>query len=492
MAEQRASARREPPVTDAVTSPPGARWVTWGPRESWNVSLFLLVLMLFVAIWPLGSNRWLPFSCVLVLLGLVLIALTTLDGRDAGNWLGRLLVPIVGGLIVLSWAAVQLYIPVSHSVAHPAWGILAEVTGEPVGGVIALTPGRGSFELLKLAAAALVFICSFWICRKAPVARQMLTALALIGLFYELYAIGLLGIRGTHSWLVGSEGPFPIANGRASGPLGSANHFGTLAAMGTLLAAAKLSPALEDVVADRGIRPFLRTSVQVLFGREAFWVAGFAIALGAVVLSGSRAAFVALAVALALHMLLTIVISLRARRGIGALTLGALLALFFAILVYLSGDELWGRFALLATDGDDLRGTLWETCLKGISESPILGYGLGGFQIYFDLSADIGRAIAVDYAHSDWLELLFSLGIPAACVWWATIGWINVRLLVAIIRRRRDRHFAALGLSATLLVGLHALTDASLSIPAVSFFYAAILGMALAQSYSTAERASRT
>jgi hypothetical protein len=47
--------------------------------------------------------------------------------------------------------------------------------------------------------------------------------------------------------------------------------------------------------------------------------------------------------------------------------------------------------------------------------------------------------------------------------------------------------FPATGVAASVLVGVHATMDFSLQLPAVAMLYAAIMGVACAQSYSSVE-----
>jgi hypothetical protein len=51
-----------------------------------------------------------------------------------------------------------------------------------------------------------------------------------------------------------------------------------------------------------------------------------------------------------------------------------------------------------------------------------------------------------------------------------------------VFRRKRDRIFPLAAVGATLLVGLHALVDFSIQIPAVAMYYSFILAMGCAQA----------
>jgi hypothetical protein len=59
---------------------------------------------------------------------------------------------------------------------------------------------------------------------------------------------------------------------------------------------------------------------------------------------------------------------------------------------------------------------------------------------------------------------------------------------MGVFQRRRDGIYPAIAVAATVLVGVHAVVDFSLQIPAVAVTYAAILGMGVAQSFSTTTR----
>jgi hypothetical protein len=51
--------------------------------------------------------------------------------------------------------------------------------------------------------------------------------------------------------------------------------------------------------------------------------------------------------------------------------------------------------------------------------------------------------------------------------------------------RRRDSHYAAIAAAACVLIGLHSLVDFSLQIQANALAFALLLGLGLAQSWST-------
>jgi O-antigen ligase len=77
------------------------------------------------------------------------------------------------------------------------------------------------------------------------------------------------------------------------------------------------------------------------------------------------------------------------------------------------------------------------------------------------------------------------LGIPAALCLFSTLLWMIALCVRGIRKRRRDAVYPCLGLAASALVGLHAIVDFSLQIPAVTMLFMTILGVAVAQSRSS-------
>ena len=90
-----------------------------------------------------------------------------------------------------------------------------------------------------------------------------------------------------------------------------------------------------------------------------------------------------------------------------------------------------------------------------------------------------------NHAHNTYLENAFELGIPAAAALVGAIGWLAWVCARSLRSRRRNALYPCLGVAATVLVGLHALLDFSLEIPAVAVTYAAILGVAFGRARGT-------
>jgi O-antigen ligase len=208
----------------------------------------------------------------------------------------------------------------------------------------------------------------------------------------------------------------------------------------------------------------------------------------------------------------TALVLTRSRGGVAATAVGIpVLALAFALrrggarqAIVIGIGALIGGGAVLAVSGKVLfdriaseigRGTGREAIhaltIEAIRDRPLLGHGLGSFPDVFSLYRDERFAWDVPAfreAHSTYLELACELGIPAAALLVAAAIAVALMCLVGALRRRQARIYPCLGLAAAALVGFQALFDFAIQIPAVAVTFAAIAGVAVAQSYRTEER----
>ena len=152
-----------------------------------------------------------------------------------------------------------------------------------------------------------------------------------------------------------------------------------------------------------------------------------------------------------------------------------------------SGRVTLGRVLQQADQGTG-RDAIHAVARRGIDDAPLTGQGLDSFrQLYFRYRGLIipWESPRYDKAHSTYLELILELGYVGFGLIMAAFCLITARLVAGVFRRRRHVMYPALGLGTTLLVGSHAILDFSIQMPAVAVTYAAILGVAFAQSWST-------
>ena len=170
----------------------------------------------------------------------------------------------------------------------------------------------------------------------------------------------------------------------------------------------------------------------------------------------------------------------------GALVAVGMVALTGLLGSAIGGAGLAGRFVTLAEGGDPFRMRLWGDTLQGARDYFWTGSGVGTFAFAFRRPAMYLPLKTIDHAHSDYLETLVELGVPAAlfllsvlAFFWARTAW---RIAEAASHRRRMLAMGCwLGASGILL---HAAVDFPLRIPAVAALAAVLAGMASGLSAS--------
>ena len=193
-------------------------------------------------------------------------------------------------------------------------------------------------------------------------------------------------------------------------------------------------------------------------------------------------------VMIAVFMLLILSPSSYRRAGPNWGTLfGTIIAVAIVVgLFSLSGKVLEGR--LIQDASLDQRFLVYPIILDAIANQPLTGFALGNFDDVFRLYRDETISSYFDRAHSDYLELALTAGIPATALiivaMAVLLGFLTNSLRVGI----QYRSFIALGVTATIQLGLHSLVDFSLQIPAVSYMWCAIL----AASAALAARCKKT
>ena len=138
---------------------------------------------------------------------------------------------------------------------------------------------------------------------------------------------------------------------------------------------------------------------------------------------------------------------------------------------------------------DHTRLSLYRATLRMILDHPWFGTGLGTFALAFPAyrSDDISMYGIYDRAHSTLLELAAEAGLPLAGI--VVIGWMIAfgALAHGVRSRRRERIIPAAALSVGLLAALHSLVDFSLQIPGFAIVVFGLLGVGVAQSFSSPE-----
>jgi O-antigen ligase len=157
-----------------------------------------------------------------------------------------------------------------------------------------------------------------------------------------------------------------------------------------------------------------------------------------------------------------------------------------------SGDTIQRSFKYVGEQTHS-RAAIYETTLEMIRDAPVLGMGLGTYPEVFQIYRKSGEQhrVPARKAHNTYLENAAELGIPAAFILVSALGIVFLMCIKGVANRRRNVVLPAIGVGATVLLGLHSIVDFSLQIPGIAASYAFILGLACAQSESTGRQRRR-
>jgi hypothetical protein len=442
--------------------------------------LLLLMLLVVIAAFPLGSNReWSWTLCALLVSAFTLLWVVTRGWRNSE--LKHFVHPAITLLFLAAcaWVVIQTAPWAPEGWKHPIWGQAAEVLGLDLPGMISLSAEDGFTALTRLLSYALVFFLAFQLACERSRAHAMLGWLVAAGLVYGLF--GLIVFWGAYplDFLFGGrELPHHVRS-----TLINRNHFATWQGL-TLLGAVAL---LYMGMIRHSSRPYeLPTdrsgSLEHYFLKAWLPLTVILLMVTALVLTHSRGGFGS---TLAAVIVLLILLDSRSPRKKTSSRLVVASALAVSSLAfYLTSEVLLDRLDRTDITKED-RVIVFDNVQRGIGENPVLGFGYGTFADSFRLYDRVETPVHYDRAHNTWLENLFELGVPAALALFLAIGGLALTCLQGVRRRQRDWAFPALGVAASVLVGLHALLDFSLQIPAVAILYACIMGMACAQSWSS-------
>jgi O-antigen ligase len=277
---------------------------------------------------------------------------------------------------------------------------------------------------------------------------------------------------GMSVWLPGQAGEFTAT-------FINPNNYATYAGVSALAALCLGIPA--PVAASR-LTPAQRWRTRLLLvsGRRGLWLAAGLVLTAGVLLSGSRGGWSSLLAGV-------LVVLLSYLRGAGRVAAVVLVVAAFALIGIVSpgGERLMGKAVHLVERGEVGRPLLYQLTATAIDLRPLLGWGLNCFADLYPVFQPASLTLLFDKAHNTYLELALDLGIPAALAVVLAVATIAARCAKGFASRSRDRELAMLGVSATVLVGVHALADFSLQIPGMACTYFALLGLAWNQSWSS-------
>jgi len=384
--------------------------------------------------------------------------------------------------LVISWIYVQTLTWPASPIAHPVWGMAADVLGRRLAGSVSVDRDLTNLALLRLITAALVFWSALQLCRNGAFARLLFKSIAGIGGAYAAYSLIAFSLPSARlPWLSDAAGVGPT-----SSTFFNRNSFAAYAGLG-LIAVCGLGVQLYRAeVSARAVN--LRLAVAAVIeaaGRIGAFVigTGFLIAV-ALLLTGSRGGVIATG------MGLVVLAGLTSRRGrrrvIPRAVLGVLACLAAAVLLLVFGDPVVATLQQRGLE-DVNRLAVYLLTIGSIADRPIFGHGYGSFSDVFPMYRD--RSISVDgvwlQAHDTYLELFQGLGLVFGSMLLAGVLLLVWRCVGGAMTRRENQAIPRAAAAAAVLVGVHSLVDFSLQIQAVTLTFASMLGAGVAQAKSS-------
>lgn len=446
------------------------RTVTFG-------SFWILLLVVLLAGIPFGSARPWAWSLLALLTGLATTvwAVGYVMARPALRRpsLAPFSIATVAFLAVMVWALVQTLPVLPPGWQHPLWGQAGLALGQELRPSIALDREATIISVMRLTAAFLVFAVASFTCASRERAEAALRVVAVAVTLYAAYGLfifftGNETVAGFQKWAYLDSLTATFVN---------RNSFATFAGLGFLTVLALIALELAKLPPDLPVRFLLPQLLQQVFRPRVMLLFGAAsVILTALLLTHSRAGLTSI-----LAGVITLLLLSSRREGAGKLILTGGIGAVFIGLLLVGGGGTMARLAGTDLDQEE-RPRVYQLMAEAIETSPMIGYGLNNFGAVFPLFRDSTIKGYYDRGHSDHLELIMDLGIPATLILYAGFAVIVWHCLRGVGMRDRSRALPALGVAATVQVGLHGMVDFGLQIPAVLVLYAAVLGVGYAQA----------
>ncbi|QQS14155.1 MAG: O-antigen ligase family protein [Rhodospirillales bacterium] len=452
-----------------------------------TVSRYGFWAVLALAPLPLGSNRDWAWSPLAVVVGLLLVA------RAAAAWRGddgapaldprRLWLPIACLLVVSAWALAQTVAWTPSGWHSGLYGAAGEALGAAPAGRVSIDPELTQAALMRLLTYAGMFWLALGVCRDPADARRTLRVAVAAAAGYALY--GLLNEFATGSrFALWYERPFAHVR-RLSAVFINADNYATYAGLGFTAALAGFLPRLLGRLDEASSRRLaVRAALDHAIGAGAPWLFAATLTFGTLLMTGSRAGLAATVVAAFVVVAGALAIRRQSRTTAVAVSVAVLATV--ALCLALVGDRLFAALdAAYLETAFEARARLYREASAALAAAPWTGWGFGTYIHVFPLFQGVDQPIPFEKAHSVHLENAIDLGVPMAVVLTLMVAAPVLRCVHGAWTRRRDQHFALLAVAAGVLTGLHAVVDFGLQIPGIAVVFAALLGMGVAQSWSS-------
>lgn len=431
----------------------------------------VLAVLLFCAPLPFGGvTRWGSAAVQAVAFAAFVLAASTARPRDlrsvAAPALALAAIAGIGALQSLSWPR-----PLAAALS-PRFAELRAAAGQGTDGrvPVSLAPDVSARTALTWIAAAAVLAASAVAARRRDRRRWLMAAVLAAAVFQMLYGAGPWLAASTEIW----HTPVPGDPTRLRGTFVNPDH---------LAGYLEIALALTFAWGWWGMRRAWREPIPIearlaLAGPPiVVWLALF---MG-LAFTGSRGGLAAAVVAVVAQGLL---LAKAARRGRLA-PVGAVAALAgIGVVAAVGLQQGFGRLA--ATSAYEVtwnsRRQMYAAAWDLWQSFPWLGAGLGAFRDAIPLTQPADLPGNWWHAHSDWLELLATVGIVGAALFAAGLVPLVLRLARGWTAERpsEDRAAVLAALGALVSLSIHESIDFGLTMPATAITLAALFGTASA------------
>lgn len=437
-----------------------------------------------------GVDLWsrMLFAMSMGILVLAWVIVHLFSSRPLPTGISNIVWPASLFLCVCLWIAIQMtsFVPVHWH--HPIWLHASQVLGQDIPGRISINPEMTRQGLISLVSVAAVFWLALQLGRAPERADFGIKFFVISSALFALY--GILNFLGDGSQILWLEKRFYLDS--VTGTFINRNSYATFAGLGLICSVALLVDRSIEPFRSKsnGFRGFLKV-LEVLFARNAIYLITTVLLATALLLTQSRAGNASVFVGLCALLAAT----MRARVVKFRQTLVAILILapVLGVIVSISGSDLGARMPTIQTFGLEGRGALYAVTIDAIKDRPFLGSGFGTYReaIYPYLNDQLLTDRSWFDAHNTYLEKTLELGLPVALALFVTILLLTLSCWRGLRRRRRNQVFPAIAMGASSMIATHSLLDFSIEIPAVTAAFALLLGIGVAQSFSSSRRKPR-
>ena len=442
-------------------------------------------LIILTAAIPLGANRpwaWSLYAILIALFGLAL-AIKTIKSPNAGYLtIKPLRYPLILMIFPLLWSLLQISRSMPMAWHHPFWALSNALLANTNAAYISLLPHETGTALMRLLSYGLVFFLSFHYNKDSDQTLTMFKTIAYASVAYAFYGLVIdWGHFNTILWFDKWSYQDVVTS-----TFVNRNSYATYAGLGLLASFPLLFSSLKS-----GFKYGLSSP----YGRQYFienlikqgWrpLFGMILIVTALLQTASRGGFISTLIAVILFFLV-LQISHKMPNNKTFITLLLIASITTGWVFSLSADSLVTRLDEISLEKEhNDRLIIYQKLNLANQENPWLGNGYGSFAKSFSLYRDESIHGYFDKAHNSYLENIFELGFIPAIALFGVFFSLALICLKGVWVRRRNWIYPAIGVAATVLVGVHSLVDFSLQIPAVAYLYALMMGGAVAQSRSS-------